>query len=264
MYNFSYHRPNNIDSAIAILRKSEDGKIIAGGQTLIATMKLRLAAPSDLVDLGGIEDLKAIRKGTKTLMVGSMATHTQVTTSSLIQKEIPSLSKLASEIGDQMVRNLGTIGGSVANNDPAADYPAAVLGLGATIVTDTREIHADDFFTGMYETCLKDSEIIKHLVFPIPNRSAYVKFKNPASRYAIVGVMVAEFDNGVRVAVTGAGSGAFRIESLETALTKDFSNTSIAGIKIPTDNLIEDMHASAAYRAHLIQVITQRAVQEAK
>ena len=263
MYNFAYHKPNRIDEAIDILKNAEDGKILAGGQTLIATMKLRLAAPSDLIDLGGIEGLGDIKKKGDELVLGSMATHTQVTSSDLIQQEIPSLSTLASQIGDQMIRNLGTIGGSIANNDPAADYPAAALGLGATIVTDSREISADDFFTGMYETCLQDNEIIKHIAFPIPNRSAYIKFKNPASRYAIVGVMVAEFNDQVRVAVTGAGNGTFRIESFEKALTKDFSEFSIKDIKIPTDNLIEDMHASATYRAHLIKVITRRAVQSA-
>ncbi len=264
MYNFSYHKPSRLEEAVEILSSTEDAKILAGGQTLIATMKLRLAGPSDLVDLGEIAELKAILKKENNIVIGSMTTHADVAGSEIIKKQIPSLAHLASEIGDQMVRNVGTIGGSVANNDPAADYPAAVLGLGAKVITNTREISGDDFFTGMYETCLLPDEIITSIVFPIPTRSSYIKFKNPASRYAIVGVMVAETHNSVRVAVTGAGSSVFRVKAFEDALGTNFSSNSIANLKVPHDDLTEDMHASSFYRAHLVNIMAQKAVATAK
>ena len=262
MYNFAYHKPKNITEAVNILQNTDDAKVLAGGQTLIATMKLRLASPTDIVDLSDIEELGTISKTDKGVVIGAMKTHTQVSQSEIIQKNIPSLSYMASQIGDQMVRNQGTIGGSVANNDPAADYPAAIVGLGAKIFTNSREIRGDDFFTGMYETCLNSEEIIVNISFPIPIRSAYVKFKNPASRYAIVGVMVADYGKDVRVAVTGAGNSVFRLEKFEQALSNDFSKDSLSKLTVPTADLIEDMHAGAAYRAHLVKVMAQRAVSD--
>jgi len=262
MHAFNYHKASSVADATARLAASDDGRVLAGGQTLIAAMKMRLSAPSDLVDLGGIGELRGIKVEPSGVTIGAMTTHASVAASPDIKKAIPALALLASEIGDPMVRNMGTIGGSVANNDPAADYPAAVLGLGATVVTSKRKITADKFFTAMYETALEPGEIITSISFPVPKRAGYSKFKNPASRYALVGVFVAETANGIRVAVTGAGPCVFRIAELERALGKSFSPDAVSGVKVPATNLNSDIHASAEYRAHLISVMARRAVSQ--
>lgn len=264
MHEFNYHKALSVADAAAKVAASADGKLLAGGQTLIAAMKMRLAAPADLVDLAGIAELRGIKVEGGNIAIGAMTTHADVASSKDIQKAIPALALLAGSIGDRMVRNMGTLGGSLAHNDPVADYPAAVLGLGGTIRTNKREIAADDFFKGMYETALQTGEIIVSASFPVPRRAAYIKFKNPASRYAIVGVMVVDTDTGVRVAVTGAASSVFRIAAMEKALAAKWSPDAIAGISVPAAGLNSDMHASAEYRAHLITVMARRAVEAAK
>jgi len=260
MYDFGYHRPSSAADAAALLAKNSEAKIVAGGMTLIPTLKQRLAQPSDLIDLGGAADLKGIKLEGGGLTIGAMTTHADVARSADVQKTIPALAHLAGGIGDPQVRNRGTIGGSVANSDPAADYPAAVLALGATIRTNKREIKADDFFKGMFETALQDSEIITAIHFPKPEKAGYSKFPNPASRYAIVGVFVAKTAGGLRVAVTGAGPCAFRSKELEAALGGNFSADAAKGVKVKADGLNNDMHATAAYRAHLVSVMAARAV----
>ncbi|HEX9193678.1 MAG TPA: xanthine dehydrogenase family protein subunit M, partial [Burkholderiales bacterium] len=235
----------------------------AGGQSLIAAMKLRLAHPSEVVDLGTIKELSGVKADSKAVVIGAMTRHAEVAASASVKKAIPALASLAGGIGDRMVRNMGTIGGSLANNDPAADYPAGVLGLGATVVTNKRKIAADEFFKGLYETALQKGEIITSVSFPVPKRAAYMKFKNPASRYAIVGVFVADFGSGVRVAVTGAGPCAFRVAQMEKALAGRFAPESVADIKVPEKGLNSDLHAKADYRAHLITVMARRAVEAA-
>ena len=262
MHAFNYHKASSVADATAKLAASDDGRLLAGGQTLIAAMKMRLSAPSDLVDLAGIAELRGIKVDASSATVGAMTTHATVAASPEIKKAIPALALLASEIGDPMVRNIGTMGGSVANNDPAADYPAAVLGLGATVLTSKRKIPADKFFTAMYETALEPGEVITSIAFPVPKRAGYSKFKNPASRYALVGVFVADTANGIRVAVTGAGPCVFRLPELEKALGKSFSPDAVNGIKVPATNLNADIHASAEYRAHLITVMAKRAVSQ--
>jgi carbon-monoxide dehydrogenase medium subunit len=262
MHAFNYHKASSVADAMARLAASDDGRALAGGQTLIAAMKMRLSAPSDLVDLAGIAELRGIKVESSGVAIGAMTTHATVAASPEIKKAIPALAFLASQIGDPMVRNMGTIGGSVANNDPAADYPAAVLGLGATVVTSKRKITADKFFTAMYETALEPGEIITSISFPVPKRAGYSKFKNPASRYALVGVFVAETANGIRVAITGAGPCVFRFAELEKALGKSFSPDAVKGIEVPATNLNSDIHASAEYRAHLISVMARRAVSQ--
>jgi aerobic carbon-monoxide dehydrogenase medium subunit len=262
MHAFNYHKASSVADATAKLAASDDGRLLAGGQTLIAAMKMRLSTPSDLVDLAGIAELRGIKVDASSATVGAMTTHATVAASPEIKKAIPALALLASEIGDPMVRNMGTMGGSVANNDPAADYPAAVLGLGATVLTSKRKIPADKFFTAMYETALEPGEVITSIAFPVPKRAGYSKFKNPASRYALVGVFVAETANGIRVAVTGAGPCVFRLPELEKALGKSFSPDAVNGIKVPATNLNADIHASAEYRAHLITVMAKRAVSQ--
>ena len=263
MHAFNYHRPSSTKDAAALAAKGGDAKLLAGGQSLVQTMKLRLAAPSDLIDLNAIADLKTIKSEGGAVVIGAMARHAEVAASSEVKKAIPALAALAGMIGDRQVRSMGTIGGSIANSDPAADYPAAVLGLGATIVTDKRKIEADKFFTGMFETALQPGEIITSVSFPVPKRAAYMKFKNPASRFAIVGVFVAETANGVRVAVTGAGPNAFRVPEMEKALGAKFAPESVANVKVKADNLNSDLHASAEYRAHLVTVMAKRAVEAA-
>lgn len=260
MYEFNYHRPSSLDDAKKILAGNDEAKLLAGGMTLLPTMKLRLASPSDLVDLGGIDELGGIRADGDTLRIGAMATHAEVAANEDVRQTIPALAELAAGIGDPQVRNRGTLGGSLANSDPAADYPAAVLGLGATVVTDRREIAADEFFQGMFETALEPGEIIAAVVFPRPERAAYAKFHNPASRYAVVGVFVAVTGGGVRVAVTGAGACAFREKAMEAALGKDFSAGALDGIRIDPSELNGDLHASPEYRAHLVGVMAKRAV----
>ena len=261
MYAAKYHKVSSVADAVAALGGAEEPKVLAGGQTLLPTMKQHLAAPSDLVDLGGVSDLVGIKIEGNHLVIGAMTTHAAVASSDTVQKAIPALACLAAGIGDPAVRHRGTIGGSVANNDPAADYPSAVLALGATVVTNNREIPADEFFAGMFSTALEDGEIITAVKFPQPERAAYSKFPNPASRYAMVGVFVAKTSGGVRVAVTGAGEdGVFRHDGLEAALASDFSAAAVEGVSVSADGLMGDIHASAEYRAHLIKVMAKRAV----
>ncbi|MDA0367318.1 MAG: xanthine dehydrogenase family protein subunit M [Proteobacteria bacterium] len=260
MYQFEYHKASSVEDAMKKLASADDGKILAGGMTLLPTMKQRLASPSDLIDLSGIAALKGIKVDGKTVTIGAMTTHWEVHSSKDVQKAIPALSDLAGQIGDPMVRHRGTIGGSIANSDPSADYPAAVIGLGATIKTNKRDIAADDYFKGLFETALADDELIVSVSFPIPKRAAYQKFPQPASRYAMVGVMVAETDSGIRVGVTGAGPCAFRVPAMEKALGAKFAAESVANITIPSDGLNSDIHGSAEYRAHLVGVMAKRAV----
>jgi aerobic carbon-monoxide dehydrogenase medium subunit len=261
-YQFNYKRARSLAEAETLLGASPDAKLLAGGQTLIATMKMRLANPSDLIDISGIKELSYIRVNGGTVTIGAATTHYEVSTSAEIQKTIPALAHCASVIGDPAVRYKGTLGGSVANNDPAADYPAAVLALGATIKTNRRSIGADDFFTGLFSTALEDGEIVTELTFPVPERAAYKKFGNPASRYAMVGVFVAKSPAGVRVAVTGAGSCVFRVPAMEAALAKSFAADALAGIQIDASTLNSDIHGSAEYRANLVHVMAGRAVAE--
>jgi carbon-monoxide dehydrogenase medium subunit len=260
MYEFQYHKPADLAAAADLLGKADDGTLMAGGQTLIPTLKQRLAQPSDVVDLGGIGDLVGISQDGDTVVIGAMTTHAAVAASDVVRGAIPALADLADGIGDPAVRNRGTIGGSIANNDPAADYPAAVVGLGATVVTTAREIAGDDFFTAMFETALEDGEIITSVRFPVAEAAAYMKLPNPASRYAVVGVLVARTGGGVRVAVTGAAPCVFRAGDMESALAGDFSADAVAGIEIPADGLNSDIHASAEYRAAMVTVMAKRAV----
>jgi aerobic carbon-monoxide dehydrogenase medium subunit len=258
MYAFTFERPANLAAAGAAA--AGGGKPLAGGQTLLASMKLRLANPEKLIDLGGIAELSGIRKEGNAIVIGAMTRHADVANSAEVKAAIPALAALAGQIGDRQVRAMGTLGGSVANNDPAACYPSAVLGLGATVHTTKRKIAADDFFQGMFTTALEDGELITAISFPIPKRAAYIKFKQTASRFALIGVFVAQTDAGVRVAVTGGGNGVFRHAGLEAALKADFSVKAAAGVKVSEEGLSSDLHASAAYRANLIGVMTQRAV----
>ncbi len=260
MYDFSYHKPSSLAEAAKALGSAEDGKLMAGGMTLIPTLKQRLARPSDVIDLGGIVELKGIRRAGNALVIGAMARHAEVAHSDVVRSAIPALAELAEGIGDPQVRNRGTIGGSIANADPAADYPAAVVGLGATVETNKRKIAADDFFKGLFETALEDGEIVTAVSFPIPEKAAYMNFPNPASRYAIVGAFVAKTGGGVRVAVTGAGPSVFRVAAMEQALAKSFTPDAIKDIKVAADGLNADIHASAEYRAHLVTVMARRAV----
>jgi len=262
MHAFNYHRPSKVNDAAALAAKGE-AKILAGGQSLVQAMKLRLASPSDIVDLGTIKELSGIKVDAKAVVIGAMTRHAEVAGSAEVKKAIPALAALAGMIGDRQVRNMGTLGGSLANSDPAADYPAAVLGLGATITTTKGTHAADKFFKGLYETALMPGEIITSVSFPVPKRAAYTKFKNPASRFAIVGVFVADMGNGVRVAVTGAGPCVLRLAEMEKALAGKFAPESVAGLKIKPDGLNTDLHASAEYRAHLITVMARRAVEAA-
>jgi aerobic carbon-monoxide dehydrogenase medium subunit len=264
MYAFTFHRPQTLRQAANLLAKNEEAKLLAGGHTLLPTMKLRLAGPPQLVDLSLVEGLAGIEMTGRSLTIGAMTRHNDVNTSPVVQQNIPVLAKLAGMIGDPAVRHMGTIGGSIANNDPNADYPAACLGLGATIVTNKRRIKADEFFTGMFSTALEPSEIITKVIFPVPKKAAYQKFRNQASRFALVGVFVSKRGSDLRVAVTGAGSnGVFRVPSFEEALKKRFSPKSLEGMSIPADGMNSDIHGSAEYRAHLVGVLARRAVAEA-
>ena len=262
MYAFEYSRAASVDEAVQ--QVAAGGQVLAGGQTLIATMKQRLAAPGRLVDLGRISGLVGIKKDAQGLTIGAMTTHAAVAASAEVQAAIPALADLAGQIGDRQVRARGTLGGSLANNDPAACYPSAVLALGATVITNKREIVADDFFQGMYATALEADELITAVRFPVPKRAAYVKFKQAASRFALVGVFVADTGQGVRVAVTGAAqSGVFRHAGLEAALTASFEPGAVDAVAVDASDLNQDIHASAAYRAHIIKVVTARAVAKA-
>jgi carbon-monoxide dehydrogenase medium subunit len=264
MYAFTFHRPQTVRQAAGILAKNEDAKLLAGGQTLLPTMKLRLAGPPQIIDMTLIEGLSGIEMSGRSLTIGAMTTHNEVNTSPVVQQAAPVLAKLAGMVGDPAVRHRGTIGGSVANNDPNADYPAACLGLGATIVTNKRRVKADEFFTGMFSTVLEPTEIITKVIFPLPKKAAYQKFRNQASRFALVGVFVSKRGSDIRVAVTGAGSnGVFRVKSFEEALKKRFSPKSLEGLTIPADGMNSDIHGSAEYRAHLVGVLARRAVAEA-
>ncbi len=264
MENFNYHRPAKVADAVKLMKKAKDGKFLSGGHTLVPTMKQGLATPSDIVDLSGLGNV-GVKVGAKSVVIKAGTTHAEVAADKALKKAIPGLSALAGGIGDPHVRHRGTIGGSVANNDPAADYPSACLALGAIIHTDARKIPADKFFTGMFATALKPSEIITAIEFPIPKKSGYSKFPNPASLYAMVGVFVAQdAKGGARVAVTGAGPGVFRQAEMEAALSQAFKADAIAGVKVKARGLNADMHGSAEYRAHLITVIAQRAVAAAK
>jgi carbon-monoxide dehydrogenase medium subunit len=259
MYAFEYQRPKSVAEAVAALAKS-GGKALAGGQSLVGAMKLRLANPGTLVDLSGITELKGIKKEGDAIVVGALTTHAEVASSSVVKQALPALAAVAEGIGDRQVRNRGTLGGSIANNDPAADYPAAVLGLGATVHTNRRKIAADDFFRGMYETALAADEIVTAVSFPVPKKAGYAKFPQPASRFALVGVFVAQTGGGVRVAVTGAAPHVHRASAIEAALAKSFTAEAAKAVKIPADRLNNDLHASAEYRAHLVSVMASRAV----
>ena len=264
MYSFTFHRPETLRQAVNMLSKNPDAKLLAGGHTLLPTMKLRLAGPPQIVDMTLIEGMSDIEQSGRTLTIGAMTTHNEVNTSPVVQQAAPVLAHLAGLIGDPAVRHRGTIGGSIANNDPNADYPAACLGLGATIVTNKRRVKADDFFTGMFSTVLEPAEIITKVIFPLPKKAAYQKFRNQASRFALVGVFVSKRGSEIRVAVTGAGSnGVFRVKSFEEALKKRFSPKSLEGLTIPADGMNSDIHGSAEYRAHLVAVLARRAVAEA-
>lgn len=263
MNEFGYAKARDIASAKAAFAAALDGRYLAGGQTLIPVLKQRLAAPSDLIDLNAAAELKGIRAEGGVLSIGAMTRHAEVAASPDVRRLIPALAELAGGIGDPHVRNRGTLGGSIANNDPAADYPAGVLGLGASVVTDRRQIPADDFFQGLFTTALADGELVTRVDVPLPKRAGYAKMPHPASRFCLVAVFVSEGPAGVRVAVTGAGSGVFRVKSMEEALARSFTVEAIKGLAVPADDLISDFHASADYRAHLIGVLARRAIAKA-
>jgi aerobic carbon-monoxide dehydrogenase medium subunit len=260
MRTFNYHKPSTIDAAVALLAGNQNASILAGGMTLLPTMKQRLAAPEDLVDLSGIAGLSGITMDGGMLVIGAMTRHAEVAASSLVRDKLPALAKLASRIGDQQVRHRGTIGGSIANNDPAADYPAAVLALKAEIVTSQRTIAADDFFVAMFLTALRPGEIVTAVRFPLAERAAYAKFANPASRYAMAGVFVARTGGTARVAVTGAAPSVFRAHDIEAALGGNFHAEALERISIDASGLLSDIHADNEYRAHLVMVMARRAV----
>ncbi|QTD43762.1 FAD binding domain-containing protein [Ottowia testudinis] len=261
MYAFTFERPTTQADAVALAKAG--GKPLAGGQTLLASMKLRLASPEQLVDLSAVKELAGVRTEGDSVVIGAMTRHRDVAHNAAVRAMIPALATLAEGIGDKQVRAMGTIGGSLANNDPAADYPAAVLGLNATVITTEREIAADDYFQGMFATALNDGELITAVRFPKPQRAAYMKFKQPASLFAMIGVFVAQTGQGVRVAVTGGGNGVFRHTRLEEALTRSFTPEAAAGVKTDPSELNGDLHGSAEYRAHLVGVMAQRAVAKA-
>jgi len=260
MYEFDYSRATSLNDAASRLGGDEDARLVAGGMTLLPTLKLRLAKPTQLIDLAGIPELTGIREEGDAVVIGAMTRHGDVHRSDVVKRAIPALAEMAGMIGDPAVRNRGTIGGSIANNDPAADYPGAVVALNATVRTNKREIAADDFFTGLFETALDPGEIVTAVRFPKVAQANYQKFRNPASRYAIVGVFVAKTPAGVRVAVTGAGPCVFRVSEMEAALGRNFTADAIKDIQIPADGLNSDIHASAEYRAHLVNVMARRAV----
>jgi len=260
MESMHYHRPASVAEAVKLLGSHGDDRILAGGQSVLPSLRLGLLSTGGFVDLGGVAELQGIKVDGNKITIGAMTTHAAVAASKDVQAKIPALAALASGIGDRQVRNRGTIGGSLANSDPAACYPAAVLGLGATITTNSRTIAADDFFKGLYETALNPGEIITSVSFPVPEKAAYVKFKQPASRFAIVGVFVAKTGGGVRVAVTGAKACAFRAKALEDVLAKNFSAGALDGVSVPAAGLNSDLHGSAEYRASLIPVLAKRAV----
>ncbi|UFN51082.1 xanthine dehydrogenase family protein subunit M [Roseomonas sp. OT10] len=262
MYDFAYHKPSSIADAVALLADPE-ARSISGGQTLLPALKHRLNRPSALVDLSGIAELKGVKQEGNEIVIGAMTRHHEINTNPLIVASIPALAKMAGMLGDPAVRNRGTMGGSLANNDPAADYPAAALALGATFVTDKRRIKADDYFQGMFATALEPTELLVAIRFPVPEKAGYAKMRNPASRYVMTGVFVAKGPKGVRVVVNGAGPGVFRQSEMEAALAANWSPEAVAGVKQPADVLNSDIHGSAEYRAHLVTVMAKRAVAEA-
>jgi carbon-monoxide dehydrogenase medium subunit len=260
MYQFNYHKPTNVAEAVNLFRSADDPMYLSGGMTLIPTMKQRLAAPTDLIDLSEITEMSGIDVNAERVRVGAFTRHNDVADSAEIAATLPVLAQLAGLIGDNQVRNRGTIGGSVANSDPAADYPAAVVGLGATVYTQERAISGDDFFLNLFETALQPGEIITHIDFPIPSRAAYQKFPNPASRYAVVGVLIADFAGQIRVGVTGAGPCAFRASGIEEVLNQNLTAAAIDSVEVPDAGFNSDLHASAEYRAHLVKVMARRAL----
>lgn len=260
MKDFEFHRPSTVAEAVALLKAREGAKLLSGGQSLLPVLKLELAEPTDLISIAGIAELSDIRVDGDRVIIGALVTHDRVSRSPEVKKHLPALAALATQIGDAQVRNRGTLGGSVAHADPAADYPAALVALGATIATDRRKISADDFFTGLFETALERDEIVTAVHFPVAKRAAYMKFAHRASKYAVVGVFVAETGAGVRVAVTGAGPKVFRVAAMESALAGSFSADAIASIAVSADDLNSDSEASAEYRAHLVGVMARRAV----
>jgi carbon-monoxide dehydrogenase medium subunit len=263
MYQFEYHEPKSLVEALDLLAQDADAKLLAGGQTLIPTLRQRLAAPSALIDLAGVPELTGIDAKGELLSIGAMTRYIEIIESPLVQAMRPSLSRAVAQVGDPLVRNRGTIGGSLANNDPTADLTAAILAMNATLVTDRRSIPADEFFVDLFETALEQGEILVRIEFPRPSKAAYIKFRNPASRYALVGVFVAELDGDVRVAVTGASAKVFREHAFEAALQAEFSPQALKGLEVATSGLIDDLHASAEYRANLISVLARRAVSAA-
>jgi aerobic carbon-monoxide dehydrogenase medium subunit len=264
MKSFNFHRAKNVADAVAILERAGEGKLLAGGQSLIPVMKLDMAQPSDLISIAELSELKGIAASGDVLTIGAATKHVEVAESQTVKTIIPALAALANHIGDAQVRNRGTLGGSIAHADPAADYPAALVALKASVKTNRRTIPGDAFFTGMFSTALEPSEIVVSVSFKKPEKAAYAKFGNPSSKYAIVGVMVAKHTDGVRVAVTGAGPSVFRVEAMEKALEKSFAPAAIAGITVSRDDLNDEPNASPVYRAHLINVMARRAVQEAR
>jgi carbon-monoxide dehydrogenase medium subunit len=264
MYQTNYHRASSVDEAVKMISGAPEGKYVSGGMTLIATMKQRLASPSDLVDLRHVESMKGISVDGRKVRIGAATTHAEVASSAAIRAVCPALCELAGQIGDPHVRHMGTIGGSIANNDPAADYPGAMLALAATIITNKREIAAEDFFTGLFETALADGELVTAVSFDAPDKAGYAKFRNPASRYAMASVLVTKSGGTVRVGVAGAGSnGVFRHSGLESALSANWSPDAVANVPIDSSGLLSDLHASAEYRANLVRVMTKRAVMAA-
>ena len=265
MYQFNYKKVKTIQEAVNELSVNPESKILAGGMTLIPTMKQRLASPEQLIDIRNIEELNFIKEDSGQITIGSTTNHSAVASSNLLKEKLPSLSKLAEGIGDPHVRNMGTIGGAISNNDPTADYPAACLGLGATIRTSKRELIADDFFVSLFETALDEDEIVTSVSFPIIKNSSYMKFPNPASRYAMAGVFISKKENEVRVAVTGAGeNGVFRWKEMEEALSNAWSRPSAENIKLPPEGVMSDIHGSSEYRANLANIMAVRAFENIK
>ena len=264
MYNFTFHQPTTLRQAVNLLAKTEDAKLLAGGHSLLPVMKQRLASPAAIIDISRIPELVGVELRGRSVVVGAGTTHSEVANSQVLRDAIPGLAEVAASIGDPHVRHRGTVGGSIANNDPNADYPAAALGLGATIITNKRRIAADDFFQGMFSTALEPSEIITKIQFPVPRRCAYQKFKHPASGFALVGVFVSKRGSEIRVAVTGAGAnGVFRVPQFEEALKKRFNPKSLEGLSVSLEGMNNDIHAGPEYRAHLVGVLTRRAVADA-
>ena len=263
MHEFNYYRAGSVREAAKRLTSGGNAMLLSGGMTLLPALKMRLNEPSELIDITEIGELKGVKLGRKGAQVGATTTHAEVAGNVDLRAAIPVLPHAAESIGDPQVRNRGTLGGSIANNDPAADYPAVALALGATVFTNKRKISADDFFTGMFETALGRGEMVTQVLFPIPQRAGYAKFPNPATRYALVGVCVAQVKTGVRVAVTGAGASVYRLGDFEAALSEDFSPEALDGLTASAANLNDDMHAGAEYRAHLVGVMARRAVRMA-